>query len=229
MPEAYLTASQELLPSIRFYDRISTTVLNAYVGPPAQRLPRQPARAPGRDRLRRHADDHAVQRRRGGAGGARRARAPPRPCCPGRRRVPASGSTTPARTAPQRLPAPWTWAAPASTRRWCVDGEPVTVSDGEINRYRIALPMLDINTIGAGGGKHRLDRRGRPAAHGPRQRRRRSRPRLLRLAAAPGRRRPTPTSRSATSTPTSSPAARSSSTRRRPRAPSRAPSPRRSA
>jgi N-methylhydantoinase A len=33
MPEAYLTVSSEFLPSIRLYDRISTTVLNSYVGP----------------------------------------------------------------------------------------------------------------------------------------------------------------------------------------------------
>jgi len=33
VPEAYLTISSTLLPSIRFYDRVSTTVLNSYVGP----------------------------------------------------------------------------------------------------------------------------------------------------------------------------------------------------
>ncbi len=33
IPDAYLTISSTLLPSIRFYDRISTTVLNSYVGP----------------------------------------------------------------------------------------------------------------------------------------------------------------------------------------------------
>jgi N-methylhydantoinase A len=32
-PGAYLTVSSGFLPSIRFYDRISTTVLNSYVGP----------------------------------------------------------------------------------------------------------------------------------------------------------------------------------------------------
>jgi len=32
-PETYLTISNKILPSIRFYDRISTTVLNSYVGP----------------------------------------------------------------------------------------------------------------------------------------------------------------------------------------------------
>lgn len=33
LPGAYLTVSSVFLPSIRFYDRISTTVLNSYVGP----------------------------------------------------------------------------------------------------------------------------------------------------------------------------------------------------
>jgi N-methylhydantoinase A len=33
LPDAYLTVSSRLLPSIRFYDRVSTTVLNSYVGP----------------------------------------------------------------------------------------------------------------------------------------------------------------------------------------------------
>lgn len=33
LPDAYLTVSSTFLPSIRFYDRISTTALNSYVGP----------------------------------------------------------------------------------------------------------------------------------------------------------------------------------------------------
>ena len=33
LPDAYLSASTDILPAIRFYDRVSTTVLNAYVGP----------------------------------------------------------------------------------------------------------------------------------------------------------------------------------------------------
>ena len=33
LPEAYLTVSTKLLPTIRFYERVSTTVLNSYVGP----------------------------------------------------------------------------------------------------------------------------------------------------------------------------------------------------
>ena len=33
MPQAYLSVSSRVLPQVRFYDRISTTVLNAYVAP----------------------------------------------------------------------------------------------------------------------------------------------------------------------------------------------------
>ena len=33
MPEAFLSVSSEILPAIRFYDRVSTTSLNAYIGP----------------------------------------------------------------------------------------------------------------------------------------------------------------------------------------------------
>ena len=37
LPEAYLSVSSDLLPSIRFYERISTTALNSYVGPKLHR------------------------------------------------------------------------------------------------------------------------------------------------------------------------------------------------
>ena len=33
LPEAYLSISTRVLPAVRFYDRVSTTVLNSYVGP----------------------------------------------------------------------------------------------------------------------------------------------------------------------------------------------------
>ena len=37
LPDVYLTVSSRILPSIRFYDRVSTTVLNSYVGPTLKR------------------------------------------------------------------------------------------------------------------------------------------------------------------------------------------------
>ena len=33
LPDSYLTVSNTFLPSIRFYDRVSSTVLNSYIGP----------------------------------------------------------------------------------------------------------------------------------------------------------------------------------------------------
>ena len=32
-PDTFITASKDVLPSIRFYERVSTTVVNAYIGP----------------------------------------------------------------------------------------------------------------------------------------------------------------------------------------------------
>ena len=32
------------------------------------------------------------------------------------------------------------------------DGEPLVMTDGVVDRWRLALPMIDIHTIGAGGG-----------------------------------------------------------------------------
>jgi N-methylhydantoinase A len=37
MPNAYLSVSSELLPAVRFYNRLSTTVLNSYTGPKLSR------------------------------------------------------------------------------------------------------------------------------------------------------------------------------------------------
>ncbi|MBT7618628.1 MAG: hydantoinase/oxoprolinase family protein, partial [Calditrichaeota bacterium] len=33
LPDCFITASTEVLPSIRFYERVSTTAVNAYIGP----------------------------------------------------------------------------------------------------------------------------------------------------------------------------------------------------
>ena len=53
LPDAFLTTSTELLPAIRFYDRVSTTALNAYVGSEPRPLPGAAADEPPRRRLRR--------------------------------------------------------------------------------------------------------------------------------------------------------------------------------
>ncbi len=50
LPGAYLSVSTEVLPSIRFYDRVSTTALNAYVGPKLEHYLDQLVDAPRRTR-----------------------------------------------------------------------------------------------------------------------------------------------------------------------------------
>ena len=149
MANAYLTVSNELLPSIRFYDRISTTVLNSYVGPTLTSYIHS--------LLNRLADigfsgTLMVMQSNGGVVAPEVAQA---------------RAAVTLLSGPAAGPGVGLGYARAHNRDDCLtvdmggtsfdaalvqNGEPVTVSDGEINRYRIALPMLDINTIGAGGG-----------------------------------------------------------------------------
>jgi len=148
LPNAYLTVSTDLLPAIRFYDRVSTTALNSYVGPKLERyLERLVERLAGAgfrgallimqsnggvmtpDVARSHAALTLLSGPAGGPGaGLFHARAHGHRQCI---TVDMGGTSFEASLA--------------------VDG-PTIVNDGEIARHRIALPMLDIHTIGAGGG-----------------------------------------------------------------------------
>ncbi len=149
MPEAFVSVSSEVLPTVRFYNRISTTVMNAYVGPILKGY---------LDRLTKRLAEFGfggvllIMQSSGGV---------------------ASPSVTMARPAGTLLsgPAGAPAAAAAYTRDFgngdCVvvdmggtsfdaslvrGGEAAMRNEGDIERLRIALPMLEITTIGAGGG-----------------------------------------------------------------------------
>lgn len=149
MPDVYLTVSSTLLPSIRFYDRISTTVLNSYAGPV----------------LRRYIYNLVAKLK-----GA---------CFTGTLLIMQSnGGVVAPEIAAERAavtllsgPAGGPVAGVAYTSihgfEHCITVDmggtsfdaaliknktPLVTSEGEINRLRLALPMLDIITIGAGGG-----------------------------------------------------------------------------
>lgn len=149
LPGVYVSASTAVLPAIRFYDRVSTTVLNAYVGP----------------KLRGYVDALVARLRGIGFEGVLLIMQSN------------GGVVTPAvvrdRAAMTLLsgPAagPRAGAFYASTHGLadCItvdmggtsfdaallrDGKPPFVTEGEVDRLRLALPMLDITTIGAGGG-----------------------------------------------------------------------------
>jgi N-methylhydantoinase A len=148
IPEAFLTTSTELLPAIRFYDRVSTTALNAYVGPILDHYLAQLQR-----RLTEAGFTGAllVMQSNGGV------------------MTPDVARKSPALTllsGPAGGPIAGLAAARPHGMESCividmggtsfeaalVEKTPVVIKDGEIDRLRCALPMLGIHTIGAGGG-----------------------------------------------------------------------------
>jgi N-methylhydantoinase A len=149
MPHVYLTVSSILLPSIRFYDRISTTVLNSYVGPILRSYLTSLLRRLKQIGFRgvllimqsnggvvspEIAIDHAaVTLLSGPAGG------------------PVAGI---AYTAIQGYSDCITidMGGTSFDAALIKNRTPLVTTEGEINRLRLALPMLNIVTIGAGGG-----------------------------------------------------------------------------
>ncbi len=148
LPGAYLSVSTDLLPSIRFYERVSTTALNSYVGPKLN-----------------HYLDQLVSRLKGiGFGGLLLI-------------MQSNGGVISPQLAREKAaltllsgPAGGPGAGLFYLRPHGVDkcittdmggtsfeasvavGAPMIKNDGEIARHKLALPMLDIHTIGAGGG-----------------------------------------------------------------------------
>jgi len=148
MPGAYLTVSTDLLPSIRFYERISTTALNSYVGP---KLSHYLDQLLGRLKEITFNGVLLIMQSNGGVMTPEVARA---------------GAALTLLSGPAGGPGAGMVYAQAHDQNKCivvdmggtsfeaalvVDG-PIMVNDGEIDRHRIALPMLGIHTIGAGGG-----------------------------------------------------------------------------
>ncbi|HEV8587067.1 MAG TPA: hydantoinase/oxoprolinase family protein [Methylomirabilota bacterium] len=149
LPEAYLSRSSALLPQVRFTERVSTTVLNAAVGPVLSRyLERLTARLAD-------AGFHGVllvMQSNGGVAAPAVARA---------------AAATTLLSGPAAAPtAALAYVGPHGARDFitvdmggtsfdvCLvkDGTPAVTSEGRIARYPFALPSLAIHTIGAGGG-----------------------------------------------------------------------------
>src|SRR5215472_4026992 len=148
LPAAYLTVSTDLLPSIRFYERVSTTALNSYVGPKLNGY---------LDRLveRLHATGfHGVlliMQSNGGMISPQLAREKAAlTLLSGPAGGPAAGLFFAGSLGTDRCIT--TDMGGTSFEASVAIGTPATVTAGEIARHRIALPMLDIHTIGAGGG-----------------------------------------------------------------------------
>ena len=148
-PNAYLSVSSELVPQIRFYDRTSTTVLNAYVGPLIQRyLTNLSVRL---EELNFQGVLLIMQSNGGVASPQVTMRV-------------AAGTLL---SGPAAGPVAGLAFVEPHGRGDCItvdmggtsfdaalifNRQPLVVTDGRINGHLLALPMLDIHTIGAGGG-----------------------------------------------------------------------------
>ncbi len=148
MPEAYLSVSTDVLPSIRFYERVSTTALNSYVGPKLNHYLDQLV-----GRLK-EAGFHGlllIMQSNGGVISPQLAR---------------EKAALTLLSGPAGGPGAGLFYVAAHGQNRCITTDmggtsfeasvavnsPMIKNDGEIARHKIALPMLDIHTIGAGGG-----------------------------------------------------------------------------
>jgi N-methylhydantoinase A len=148
LPDAFLTVSTDLLPSIRFYERVSTTALNSYVGP---KLDRYLEQLVGRLAAVGFRGLLLVMQSNGGVMTPEVARSSPAlTLLSGPAGGPGAGLFFARALGADR--AITTDMGGTSFEASVAVGAPLVVNDGEIARHRIALPMLDIHSIGAGGG-----------------------------------------------------------------------------
>ena len=149
LPDVYLTVSSELLPQLGYYNRVSTAVLNSYVGP----------------LLKSYMLSLATGLADAGFAGQLLIMNS------------AAGLMAPEEIIPRAAAALLSGpaAAPVAARVYAgvagaphcavIDmggtsldislasgGEPLEVTEGRVGRYATALPMIDIRTLGAGGG-----------------------------------------------------------------------------
>ncbi|MHC4661017.1 MAG: hydantoinase/oxoprolinase family protein [Planctomycetota bacterium] len=149
LPDAYLTVSSEFLPSIRFYDRVSTTVLNSYVGPILKKY---------LDALIERLDEVKfggvllIMQSNGGVISPE---------------IASDNAAVTLLSGPAGGPVAGVAYCDIQGYTDCItmdmggtsfdtalvkNREPFVTTVGEINRLRLALPMLNVVTIGAGGG-----------------------------------------------------------------------------
>jgi len=158
LPEAYLSVSSRLLPTIRFYDRVSSTVLNGFVGPILNDYIGSLT-----TRLSESGFEGVLLIMQSNGGVALPSVVRERPATT-LLSGPAGGPIAAVRyVAPFGADDCILVDMGGTSFDACLvrDGAPEMNHEGEIDRLRIALPMLAITTIGAGGGSlGRIDKGG---------------------------------------------------------------------
>ena len=149
LPDSYLTVSSTFLPSIRFYDRVSSTVLNSYVGPILMTYLLSLRRKLGNIGF---SGILLIMQSNGGV------------ISPD---IAIDNAAATLLSGPAGGPVAGIEYTGIQGYNDCItvdmggtsfdaalikDKTPLITTEGEINRFRLALPMLNIVTIGAGGG-----------------------------------------------------------------------------
>ena len=176
-PEISVSLSSEVDPTFREYERLCVTAFDAYLGPVVKRYLAGLA-----ETLRRLGVPGVplIMRSRGGiVSAALAAQQPVTLFLSG----PAGGRDRAAFAAERSGVRDFVSLDMGGTSNDVAmvrDGTPLLASEGAIGPYPVRTPMVDVNTIGAGGGSIAWIDARRRAAGGAAQRRRGPRPRLLR-------------------------------------------------
>ncbi len=148
MPDAYVAVSHEVDPAILEYERTSTTVINAYIGP----LIRRYLGRFQREAAARGLPEPTIMQSNGGMVSVEGALARPAALLES---GPAAGFSAVTHLARQQNHADVLAIDMGGTSfetALLLDGEPQQVLETELEGLALRLPMLDIRSIGAGGG-----------------------------------------------------------------------------
>ncbi|MCC7428881.1 MAG: hydantoinase/oxoprolinase family protein [Alphaproteobacteria bacterium] len=149
LPDAYVSTSFEVLPEFREYERLSTTVLNAYVGP---RMGRYLEGFLTRTRaLGITVEPHTIHSNGGLLSVRSVIRLPVRTCLSG----PAAGVVGAAAVgaaAGRRDLVTFDVGGTSTDVSLIKDGRPLFTSHRTVADHPVKTPMIDIHVIGAGGG-----------------------------------------------------------------------------
>ena len=149
MPDAYLSVSNRVLPQVRFYERSSTTVLNAVVGPILKRYMQNL-----RQRLSESGFD-GVLRIMQSNGGVTSPEAVAALAASTLLSGPAAAPTAGLAVMQPHNEDSFISVDMGGTSfdaAMVVGGRPSITTTGTVNRFALALPSMEIITIGAGGG-----------------------------------------------------------------------------
>jgi N-methylhydantoinase A len=149
LPDVYLSLSTDILPQIRVYERNSTTALNAYVGPVLTRYLTRLL-----DELRQHDfnGNLLIMQSNGGVMSPQVAqRFASNTLLSGPAGAPMAGVFY-GETHGFRNVITVDMGGTSFDVALVKDAEPAVTTEGTIGEHRIASPILDIHTIGAGGG-----------------------------------------------------------------------------